>query len=421
MPDADVEKLRWRDYQKYSNPNGPAFDQLVDKERNKGHQGDDVYEAIIDSSQRTNADVNKQLGVGGPGRPTAALPPRSAPKDTRNKPEAKANADVKSVKDETKALKDKTAALKDNLKSMQDHEGAHKKMTSNVGKSPKSFTDLTKAIKDSSAAQKNVQGATKSWIGSHGKLNASMLKSPLGLMVTGITAAIGVVTLIITHWDTVHKAFETVKKTALDPVGDFFQNVFASATAGFKSVTEGISNSFSSLGSGIEGVFKTVIKYVAVIVNAIGSVLQKLNIQLPDWLGGGSFGWGGVGDVMVAWAATRMATGGVVRGPGGPRDDRVPIMASNGEFVVNAASTARNAALLEAINNDTLHISGRDLQVMAVRRDAFGMRSRALPSVVNSHHFDHSTTINLTTHHLDTAHARAKTLAAQREVAVAWQ
>ena len=45
------------------------------------------------------------------------------------------------------------------------------------------------------------------------------------------------------------------------------------------------------------------------------------------------------------------ADGGFVSGPGGPRDDLLPFMLSNGEFVVNAAATAENRTLLEAINN----------------------------------------------------------------------
>lgn len=45
-----------------------------------------------------------------------------------------------------------------------------------------------------------------------------------------------------------------------------------------------------------------------------------------------------------------MADGGRVRGPGGPRDDRVPAMLSAGEFVVNARDARRNLALLQAIN-----------------------------------------------------------------------
>jgi hypothetical protein len=46
----------------------------------------------------------------------------------------------------------------------------------------------------------------------------------------------------------------------------------------------------------------------------------------------------------------RQADGGYITGPGGPRDDRIPAWLSNGEFVVNAAATARNLDLLHRIN-----------------------------------------------------------------------
>lgn len=48
--------------------------------------------------------------------------------------------------------------------------------------------------------------------------------------------------------------------------------------------------------------------------------------------------------------STTYADGGMVRGPGGPRDDLIPARLSDGEFVVNAAATRRNRALLEQIN-----------------------------------------------------------------------
>lgn len=44
------------------------------------------------------------------------------------------------------------------------------------------------------------------------------------------------------------------------------------------------------------------------------------------------------------------ADGGYISGPGGPRDDAIPAMLSNGEFVVNAAATARHLDLLHQIN-----------------------------------------------------------------------
>lgn len=45
------------------------------------------------------------------------------------------------------------------------------------------------------------------------------------------------------------------------------------------------------------------------------------------------------------------ADGGMVSGAGGPRSDSIPAMLSNGEFVVNARSTARFRPMLEQINS----------------------------------------------------------------------
>ncbi len=59
---------------------------------------------------------------------------------------------------------------------------------------------------------------------------------------------------------------------------------------------------------------------------------------------GSLFGGGGIGSLLG------FADGGVVRGPGTGTSDDVPILASNGEFVVNARATQKNRHLLEAIN-----------------------------------------------------------------------
>lgn len=48
--------------------------------------------------------------------------------------------------------------------------------------------------------------------------------------------------------------------------------------------------------------------------------------------------------------AVKFAAGGMVRGLGGPRDDKIDAKLSSGEFVVNAAATSSNRMLLEAIN-----------------------------------------------------------------------
>jgi hypothetical protein len=52
----EVELLRKRDLEKYGNPDGPTFEQLVIHQQKKGLSGDSLYEAIIESAQRTADD-----------------------------------------------------------------------------------------------------------------------------------------------------------------------------------------------------------------------------------------------------------------------------------------------------------------------------------------------------------------------------
>lgn len=60
--------------------------------------------------------------------------------------------------------------------------------------------------------------------------------------------------------------------------------------------------------------------------------------------------WGGQGAGLLDFIFPKKADGGMITGPGGPRDDSILARLSNGEFVVNAAATARYRPLLEAIN-----------------------------------------------------------------------
>ena len=45
-----------------SDPN-LTWEQLIEKQRNKGYSGDDIYKAIIESSQRSRKSVNQSLGL----------------------------------------------------------------------------------------------------------------------------------------------------------------------------------------------------------------------------------------------------------------------------------------------------------------------------------------------------------------------
>ncbi|PWE29963.1 hypothetical protein DDZ14_16100 [Maritimibacter sp. 55A14] len=74
----------------------------------------------------------------------------------------------------------------------------------------------------------------------------------------------------------------------------------------------------------------------------------------------GIFGGGGgiFGAIGAAIGIPQKADGGLISGPGGPRDDRVLIAASDQEFIVNADATRRNRTLLEAINSGRIDTSG---------------------------------------------------------------
>ncbi len=93
-----------------------------------------------------------------------------------------------------------------------------------------------------------------------------------------------------------------------------------------------------------------------VFANALGKIADKLlEIGLNsifDVDKGGFNLFGALGGIFRKnGGPVKRAGGGIVRGPGGPRGDKIPAMLSDEEFVVNAAATKRNRALLEAINS----------------------------------------------------------------------
>lgn len=59
----EVKLLQERDMKKYGNPDGPTFEYLVKQNRDNGLTGNDIYEAIVNSSERTNKEYNEKYGV----------------------------------------------------------------------------------------------------------------------------------------------------------------------------------------------------------------------------------------------------------------------------------------------------------------------------------------------------------------------
>ncbi|MGO7513393.1 phage tail length tape measure family protein [Rhizobium ruizarguesonis] len=100
----------------------------------------------------------------------------------------------------------------------------------------------------------------------------------------------------------------------------------------------------------------------------LGNGLTKFGGSLSSMGGGG--GWGQLsGGGGFDWASLfspsfkpnttfgaflGLADGGHVAGAGGPTDDAIPAMLSNGEYVINAAATRKHRRLLDAINSGSV-------------------------------------------------------------------
>ncbi|WP_292058030.1 tape measure protein [Martelella sp.] len=90
--------------------------------------------------------------------------------------------------------------------------------------------------------------------------------------------------------------------------------------------------------------------------DALGNALGRIGDRLLDLSLDTLFGTGpGIGGFFTALSGlgggVRLAAGGRVSGPGGPRGDKIPAQLSDGEYVVNARATRDNLPLLEAINS----------------------------------------------------------------------
>lgn len=119
---------------------------------------------------------------------------------------------------------------------------------------------------------------------------------------------------------------------------------------------------FSSLGKDVLGGFIRDLREGKSASEALANALNKVADKLLDIALNALFeGGGGLGGIfsfipklfgLKNGGFVHMAGGGRVRGPGGPRGDKIPAMLSDGEHVTNARSAKKYGPLLDAINGD---------------------------------------------------------------------
>jgi hypothetical protein len=124
------------------------------------------------------------------------------------------------------------------------------------------------------------------------------------------------------------------------------------------SLTGGIEQFFNSLVTGTRSVGDAFKGLAASVIDSIAKMTAQMLSQiivaklLQAALGGAGVGGGGGGDSPLGIAkAFGFAEGGLIRGPGGPKDDKVPALLSHGEYVVKADAVSQiGVGNLEAIN-----------------------------------------------------------------------
>lgn len=86
--------------------------------------------------------------------------------------------------------------------------------------------------------------------------------------------------------------------------------------------------------------------------------------------------------VIASQQPPAFADGGLFRGQGGPRDDANLARLSDGEFIVNAASTSRYRDLLEAINTNRLQFNPMSSAPAAIVATDSGINARQVAGMI---------------------------------------
>lgn len=151
--------------------------------------------------------------------------------------------------------------------------------------------------------------------------------------------------------DEVAEAFGR-EAAALREVEDHQQRVEQAANdfyESFKSSTIGAITGANSLADALKNIGN---RLAELFLNAGFDALFKPS---SGGMGGGAFGgfFNSIGSLIGLKDGGQIPgydSGGRIRGPGGPRDDKVLLWGSNGEFVMNAAATQKWLPVLEAMN-----------------------------------------------------------------------
>lgn len=167
--------------------------------------------------------------------------------------------------------------------------------------------------------------------------------------------------LIVANLGTLGNAFSWVWNNVIRPAWDalgngiswVWNNVIRPVFDYMKIGIDGVGRAFQSTIDWIHGVWDGLVNIVRAPVGLVIDFINKFVI-------GSINGITGIFGVPPIPNIPHFADGGQLRGPGGPRSDKMLIAASPGEYMVNAAGVGRgnNFAVIDAINSGVLTFAG---------------------------------------------------------------
>ena len=235
-------------------------------------------------------------------------------------------------------------------------------------------------IQQMAEALKLVKVATAAWSAVQWVLNAALNANPIGLIVIAIAAlAAGIIyaykhsetfrNIVQSVWEGIQTAISFAWNNVIKPVidglvqgfqwvwqkaqemGGFVAQVWETFKNGitaakdwvgarvgdivnfFTGLPQRITNAVSGAWDGLKNAFKGAINWIIQAWNDF-----HISMHIPDSIP--LIGGKGV-DIETPDLPLLKAAGGAISGPGGPRDDLIPAMLSNGEYVIQAAAVSK--------------------------------------------------------------------------------
>jgi hypothetical protein len=141
--------------------------------------------------------------------------------------------------------------------------------------------------------------------------------------------------------------WQWIKSKVLNPIKNFFTKTIPEAGRtmksklmnAFESMVDGIKKAWSKLKEVVKGPVKFFVQ--TVYNDGLRKAWNNTAGKIP-----------GVPDLKEAKLPKGFATGGKIHGPGGPKEDKVPIMASPGEYMIRAKAVRQvGVGFLNRLNN----------------------------------------------------------------------